>query len=56
MIEYIAVDEKLRNGLFDAKAVRGIFEGSDHNIVLAKIKIKGRWEYSRKNGKGKVRC
>ena len=40
--------------MLNGKAVRGIFEGSDHYIVLAKIKIKDRWDYGRKNGKGKV--
>ena len=33
MIDYIVVDDKWR------KAVRGIFEGSDHYVLLAKIKI-----------------
>ena len=40
--------------MLDAKVVRGMFEGSDHYILSAKIKIKGRWVYSWKNGKGKV--
>ena len=31
-----------------------MYEGTDHYVVLAKIKMKGRWEYGRKNGKGKV--
>ena len=35
MINYIAVDEKLRKDVLAAKAVKGIFEGSDHYIVLA---------------------
>ena len=33
--------------------MRGMFEGSDHYVVLAKIKVKGRRESGRKNGKGK---
>ena len=40
--------------MLDVKAVIGMYEGSDHYFVLAKIKIKVRWEYGRKNGKGKV--
>ena len=31
-----------------------MFEGSDHYVVSVKIKVKGRWEYGRKNGKGMV--
>ena len=49
MIDYIEDDEKFGKDVLDAKAVRGMFEGSDHCVVLAKIKIKGRWEYDRKN-------
>ena len=42
--------------MLDAEAVRGMYEGSDRYVVLvsAKIKIEGRWDYSRKNGKEKV--
>ena len=29
-----------------------MFEGLDHYAVLAKMKIKGRWEYGKSNGKG----
>ena len=36
MIDYIAVDEKLRKDVLDAKAVRGMYEGSDHYVVLWK--------------------
>ena len=50
MIEYIAVDEKLVKDVLDAKAVRRMYEGLDYYVVLGKIKIKGRWEYGRRNG------
>ena len=53
IVNYIAVDGILRKTMLDAKAVRGIFQGPDHYVVLGKIKIKARWEYGRKNGKGK---
>ena len=33
IIDYIAMDEKLRKDLLNAKAVRGICEGSDDNVV-----------------------
>ena len=39
MIDYITVDEKLRKDVLDAKAVKGMLEGSDHYVVIAKIKI-----------------
>ena len=42
MIDYIAVDEKLRKDVLDGKAERGMYEGSDLCVVLAKIEIKGR--------------
>ena len=31
-----------------------MFQGSDHYTVLAKIRTRGRWEYNRSKGKGKV--
>ena len=37
---YIAVNEKLRKDVLDAKGVKGIFKRSNHYVVLAKIKIK----------------
>ncbi len=42
MIDYIAVDEKLRKDVLYAKVVRVMFELSDHCTVLPKIKIRGR--------------
>ena len=50
MIGYIALEEKLKKDVLDSKAVRGMFEGSDHYVVLVKIKMKGRWEYGSQNG------
>ena len=47
MIGCIAVDEKLRKDVLDAEAVRGMHDGSDHYVVLAKIKIKNLWEYGK---------
>ena len=49
IVDYKAVDEKLRKGVLNAKAVRGKCEGTDHYVVLTKIKIKGKWEYGKKN-------
>ena len=54
MIDYKAVDEKLRKDVLDAKVVRGMFERSDHYTVLAQIRIRCKWEYGRSNGRGKM--
>lgn len=43
MIDYKAVDEKLRKDVLDAKVNMGMFEGSDYYAVLAKMKARGRW-------------
>ena len=34
-----------------AKVAIGMFEGSDHYAVLAKIKLKARWKYDKRKGK-----
>lgn len=44
MNEQKMVDEKLRQGICDAKVVSGVFDGSDHYAVLDKIKVSSRWE------------
>ena len=51
VIDYIAVDEFLRKDVLDAKVVRGMCVGSDHYAVLAKFKIRSKWEYGRSNGR-----
>ena len=48
---YIVVNEKLKRNVLNVKAVRDMFEGSDHYVMLAKIKIKGRCETGRKKWK-----
>ena len=42
MIDYIAPDQYLRKDVMDAKVVRGMFPGSDHSNVLAKIRLRGK--------------
>ncbi len=56
LIDYTAVDERLREDVLDAKVVRGVLEGSDHYAVVVKIMLRDNWEFGRKNGKerGKV--
>jgi len=47
LIDYIAVDERLRKDVLDARAVRGLFQGSDHFAVLAEVRIKVKWVYEK---------
>ena len=44
----------MKKDVLDGMAMSGMFERSDHYVVLAKINIKGRLVYGRKNGKSKV--
>ena len=53
LIDYIAVDERLRKDVLDAKVVRGGLEGSDHYADGVKIMMRDKWEFYRKIGKGK---
>ncbi len=53
LIDYIAVDERLRKDVLDAKVVRGALEGSDHYSVVVKIMLRDKWEFCRKIGKEK---
>ncbi len=47
MIDYIAVDERIEKEVVDARMVRRMFDRSDHYVV-AKIKIRDRWDYGKK--------
>lgn len=38
LIDYVAVDGRLRKDVCDAKVVRGMFDGSDHLAVLTKLR------------------
>ena len=49
MIDYIQV----RKDVLNAKAVGGMFEGSVHYFVLAKMKIVDKCKYGRKGWIGK---
>ncbi len=50
LIDYIAVDNRLRREVEDAKVVRGLFSGLDNFAVVAKVRMRDRWEF-RGNGK-----
>jgi len=55
LIDYISVDERLRSDVKDARAVRGMFPGSDHFAVLAKIRTQMRWTWRGKRNEGEMR-
>ncbi len=55
MIDYIAVDERIKNDVLDVRVVRGMFDGSDHYVVSAKLQIRDRWEFGKKKYKSKGR-
>ncbi len=38
--DYIAVDNRLKREVEDAKVVRGLFSGSDHFAVVAKVRMR----------------
>ncbi len=45
LIDYIAVDNRLRREVEDDKVVRGLFSGSGHFAVVAKVRMRERWEF-----------
>ncbi len=53
LIDSVAVDERLRKDVLDAKVVRGSLEGSDHYAVVVKIMLRDKWEFCRKTEKEK---
>ncbi|KAK4327054.1 hypothetical protein Pmani_002500 [Petrolisthes manimaculis] len=55
LIDYVAVDERLRKDVLDARVVRGMFQCSDHYAVLARIRVRAKWEYGRKDRGGNER-
>ncbi len=50
LIDYVAVDERLRKDVCDAKVVRGMFDGSAHLAVLTKLRLKEKWVFEKKGG------
>ncbi len=45
LIDYIAVDNRLRRKMEDAKVVRGLFSDLDHFAGVVKIRMRERWEF-----------
>lgn len=50
--DHTAVDDKPRKEVLDDKEGKGMFDRSDHDVVLTKMKIRDMWEYERKNDNG----
>ncbi len=50
LIDYIAVDKRLRREVENAKVVRELFSGLDHFAAVVKVRMRGRWEL-KGNGK-----
>ncbi len=48
LIDYIAVDKRIKKDVLDARMVRELFDGSNYYAVVAKIQIRDIWEYSKK--------
>ena len=45
LIDYVAVDERLKSDVRDARVVRGMFQDSDHMAVLVRLGIREKWIY-----------
>ena len=43
LIDYVAVDARLKNEVIDARTVRGMFADSDHFAVLIKMRTQVKW-------------
>ncbi len=43
------MDERLKKNVLDAKVVRGMYQGFDHNMVIARMRVKIKWDLGRKN-------
>ncbi len=55
LIDYIAVDNRLRREVEDAKVVRELLSGSHHFAVVAKVRMRERWEFKGKKKKEEER-
>ncbi len=53
--DYTAVDNRLRREVEYTNVVRGLFSDSDHFAVVAKVRMRERWEYKRNGQKGERR-
>ncbi len=51
LINYIAIHNWLRREVEDTKVIRGLFNDSDHFAVVAKVRMRERWESKGKGGR-----
>ena len=49
LIDYVAVDERLKSEVRDARVVRGMFQDSDHMAVLVRLEVREKWAYRNSN-------
>ncbi len=52
LIVYIGVDSRLRREVEDAKVVRGLYSDLDNFAVVAKVRMRERWEFKGNGRKG----
>ncbi len=55
LIDYIAVDNRLRREVQDDKFVRGLFTDSDHFAIVAKVRMREKWKLKENGRKEGVR-
>ena len=55
LIDFVAVDERLRKDVMDARVVRGMFPDSDHFAVLTKVRMQVGWKWKGERKVVKVR-
>ena len=55
LIDYVAVDARLKNEVIDARTVRGLFADSDHFAVLIKMRTQVKWVWKVKEKDGGMR-
>lgn len=49
MIDYVAMDNRLKWNAMDAKVLRGIFNSFDDFVAVARLWVKKRWEFKKGN-------
>ena len=55
LIDFIAIDNRMKRDVLDAKVVRGMFNGSKHFVVVEKVRTREKWEVERKGKKEVVK-
>ena len=43
LIDYVVLDESMRRWVEDARVMKGLFEGSDHCVVVVKMRVRMKW-------------